>query len=155
MHVPEWGINLNNRGSSFTLDESRVNALGPSKRPMHTLIPAMLLRDGKPSLVFGSMGGDAQAQVHAQLLTQIVDDGADPQAAIDAPRWRVEPLDWKLRAEKRMNPTLLGDLAARGHEIIETGAFDPGMGHAHAIAVGEHGYAVGTDPRAEGAAVGR
>ena len=64
----------------------------PSKRPMHTLIPAMVLRDGQPSLVFGSMGGDAQAQVHAQLLTRIVDDGADPQAAIDAPRWRVEPL---------------------------------------------------------------
>lgn len=154
VHVPEWGINLNNRGSSFTLDESRVNALAPSKRPMHTLIPAMLLADGKPSLVFGSMGGDAQAQVHAQLLTQIVDDGADPQAAIDSPRWRVEPLDWKLRIEARADPAVVAGLAARGHEIIETGAYDPGMGHAHAIAVGEHGYAVGTDPRAEGAAVG-
>ncbi len=155
VHVPEWGINLNNRGSSFTLDESRVNALAPSKLPMHTLIPAMVLQDGKPSLVFGSMGGDAQAQVHAQLLTQIVDGGINPQAAIDAPRWRVEPLDWKLRIEARADPSVVADLAARGHEIIETGAFDPGMGHAHAIAVGEHGYAVATDPRAEGAAVGR
>ncbi len=154
VHVPEWGINLNNRGSSFTLDESRVNSMAPSKRPMHTLIPAMVLQDARPSLVFGSMGGDAQAQVHAQLLTQIVDDGADPQVAIDAPRWRVEPLDWKLRIEERADPEVVADLATRGHEIIETGAFDPGMGHAHAIAVGEHGYAVGTDPRAEGAAVG-
>ncbi len=155
VHVPEWGINLNNRGSSFALDESRVNALAPSKRPMHTLIPAMMLRDGKPSLVFGSMGGDAQAQVHAQLLTQIVDDGADPQAAIDTPRWRVEPLDWKLRVEQRADPDVVADLAARGHEIIETAAYDGGMGHAHAIAVHPHGYAVATDPRAEGAAVGR
>ncbi|MGZ4690728.1 MAG: gamma-glutamyltransferase family protein, partial [Acidimicrobiia bacterium] len=145
VHVPEWGINLNNRGSSFTLDESRVNALAPSKRPMHTLIPAMVLRDGSPSLVFGSMGGDAQAQVHAQLLTQIVDDGLDPQAAIDAPRGRVEPLDWKLRVERRTDPLVLVDLAARGHELIETMSYDPGMGHAHAIAIGTHGYAVATD----------
>jgi gamma-glutamyltranspeptidase/glutathione hydrolase len=155
VHVPEWGINLNNRGSSFTLDETRVNALAPSKRPMHTLIPAMLLEDGRPKVVFGSMGGDAQAQVHAQLITQIVDDGADPQVAIDAPRWRVEPLDWKLRIEARADSTLVAGLAARGHEIIETGAYDPGMGHAHAIAVDPHGYAVATDPRAEGAALGR
>jgi gamma-glutamyltranspeptidase/glutathione hydrolase len=155
VHVPEWGINLNNRGSSFTLDETRVNALAPSKRPMHTLIPGMVLRDGRPSLVFGSMGGDAQAQVHAQLLTQIVDDGADPQAAIDAPRWRVEPTDWKLRAETRSDPAVLAELAARRHEIIETMRYDPGMGHAHAIALGPDGYAVATDPRAEGTAVGR
>ena len=155
VHVAEWGINLNNRGSSFTLDETRVNALAPSKRPMHTLIPAMLLRDGAPSLVYGSMGGDAQAQVHAQLVTQIVDDHVDPQAAIDTPRWRVEPLDWKLRMETRTDPALVEGLAARGHEIIETIDYDPGMGHAHAIAVGEHGYAVATDPRAEGAAVGQ
>jgi gamma-glutamyltranspeptidase / glutathione hydrolase len=155
VHVPEWGINLNNRGSSFTLDETRVNALAPSKRPMHTLIPAMVLSDGRPSLVFGSMGGDAQAQVHAQVLTRIIDDGVDPQAAIDAPRWRVEPMDWKLRVETRSDPEVLVELASRRHEIIETMSYDPGMGHAHAIALGADGYAVATDPRAEGAAVGR
>jgi gamma-glutamyltranspeptidase/glutathione hydrolase len=155
VHVPEWGINLNNRGSSFSLDAARVNALAPSKRPMHTLIPAMVLTDGRPSLVYGSMGGDAQAQVHAQLLTQIVDDGVDPQAAIDTPRWRVEPFDWKLRVETRADRELVAGLATRGHEIIDTFAYDPGMGHAHAIRVGPHGYAVATDPRAEGAAVGR
>jgi gamma-glutamyltranspeptidase/glutathione hydrolase len=155
VHVPDWGINLNNRGSSFVLDEGHVNALAPSKRPMHTLIPAMVLRDGAPELVFGTMGGDAQAQVHAQVLTQIIDDGADPQAAIDTPRWRVETSDWKLRVERRADPALLADLAARGHDILETPAYDTGMGHAHAIALRPHGYAVATDPRAEGAAVGR
>jgi gamma-glutamyltranspeptidase/glutathione hydrolase len=155
VHVPEWGINLNNRGSSFVLDPERVNALAPSKRPMHTLIPAMVLRDGRPSVVFGSMGGDAQAQVHAQLLTQLVDDGADAQVAIDAPRWRVETFDWKLRVERRADPAVLADLASRGHELVEMQAYDPGMGHAHAITVGPGGYGVATDPRAEGAAVGR
>jgi gamma-glutamyltranspeptidase/glutathione hydrolase len=154
VHVPEWGITLNNRGSSFSLDESRVNALAPSKLPMHTLIPGMVLRDGRPEVVFGSMGGDAQAQIHAQLLTRIVDDGADLQAAIDRPRWRVEPWDWRLRMEASSDPTVRADLAGRGHDIVEVPDLDSGMGHAHAIRVGPHGYAIATDPRAEGAAVG-
>jgi gamma-glutamyltranspeptidase/glutathione hydrolase len=154
VHVPEWGINLNNRGSSFALDASRVNALAPSKLPMHTLIPAMVLRDGRPDLVFGSMGGDAQAQVHAQVLTAIVDDGTDPQAAIDAPRWRVEPWDWRVRVEADTDPAVVAGLAARGHQLVEVVARDVGMGHAHAITIGRPGFAVATDPRAEGAAVG-
>jgi gamma-glutamyltranspeptidase/glutathione hydrolase len=154
VHVPEWGINLNNRGSSFALDPSRVNALAPAKLPMHTLIPAMLLRDGRPELVFGSMGGDAQAQIHAQLVTGIVDEGLDPQAAIDRPRWRVEPWDWRVRHEADGSPELRTGLAARGHEMVEVAARDSGMGHAHAIALHSHGYGVATDPRAEGAAVG-
>jgi gamma-glutamyltranspeptidase/glutathione hydrolase len=154
VHVPEWGINLNNRGSSFALDASRVNALAPSKLPMHTLIPAMVLRDGRPDLVFGSMGGDAQAQVHAQVLSAVIDDGLDPQAAIDAPRWRVEPWDWRVRVEADLAPDVVAALTARGHQVVEVVARDVGMGHAHAIAVRRPGYAVATDPRAEGAAVG-
>jgi gamma-glutamyltranspeptidase/glutathione hydrolase len=154
VHVPEWGINLNNRGSSFALDESRVNALAPSKLPMHTLIPAMVLRDGAPDLVFGSMGGDAQAQVHAQVLTAVIDDGLDPQAAVDAPRWRVEPWDWRVRVEADLASEVTTALDARGHQLVEVGARDVGMGHAHAIAIRPQGYAVATDPRAEGAAVG-
>jgi gamma-glutamyltranspeptidase/glutathione hydrolase len=154
VHVPEWGINLNNRGSSFALDATRVNALAPSKLPMHTLIPAMVLRDGRPDLVFGSMGGDAQAQVHAQVLTSVIDDGVDPQAAIDAPRWRVEPWDWRVRVEADLAPEVVAGLDARGHQLTEVGRLDVGMGHAHAITIRPQGYAVATDPRAEGAAVG-
>jgi len=155
MHVPEWGINLNNRGASFSLDSARVNVMAPSKRPMHTLIPAMVLRDDSPSLVFGTMGGDAQAQVHAQVLTSVIDDGVDPQAAIDAPRWSVDVDTWRLRTETRMAPEILTGLADRGHRVSGTTRYDTGMGHAHAIAIGAAGYAVATDPRAEGAAVGR
>ncbi|MGZ4675495.1 MAG: gamma-glutamyltransferase family protein [Acidimicrobiia bacterium] len=154
VHVPEWGINLNNRGSSFALDATRVNGLAPRKLPMHTLIPAMVLRDGRPELVFGSMGGDAQAQVHAQVLSAVIDDGADPQAAVDAPRFRVEPWDWRVRYEADGAAEVRDGLIARGHDVVEVGARDSGMGHAHAIRVGASGYAVATDPRAEGAAVG-
>jgi gamma-glutamyltranspeptidase/glutathione hydrolase len=100
------------------------------------------------------MGGDAQAQVHAQVLTSIIDDGTDPQAAIDAPRWRVEPWDWRVRAEADLAPEVVRALGDRGHQVVEVAPRDVGMGHAHAIAVRAHGYAVATDPRAEGAAVG-
>jgi len=114
----------------------------------------MVLRDGRPDLVFGSMGGDAQAQVHAQVISAVIDDGLDPQAAIDAPRWRVEPWDWRVRVEADLAPDVVAALTARGHQVVEVVARDVGMGHAHAIAVRRPGYAVATDPRAEGAAVG-
>lgn len=155
VHVPEWGINLTNRGSSFTFDADAVNVLAPSKRPMHTLIPGMVLRDGVPDLVFGSMGADAQAQVHAQVLRHAIDDRTDVQAAIDAPRWRVELADWGLRHETRFDAAVLEGLAARGHRLTATGPYDMGMGHAHAIRIEADGLAVSSDPRSEGAAVGR
>lgn len=154
IHVPEWGINLNNRGSSFTLDAGAANALAPSKRPLHTLIPALALRDGEPWLVFGTMGGDAQAQVHAQLLAHAVDDRADVQVALDAPRWQVDPVRWHLLAEAGFGDDVLKELEARGHEVDRAKALDSRMGHAHAIAPTPDGYAAATDPRAEGAALG-
>lgn len=154
VRVPEWGINLNNRGSSFSLEPDRVNVLAPSKLPMHTLIPAMALRGGEPELVFGSMGADAQAQIHVQLMAHIVDDGADPQDALDAPRWRVEPSNWRIRAENRFVPAWFEALGARGHDLERGERGEPGFGHAHAIARTRNGYAVATDPRAEGAALG-
>jgi gamma-glutamyltranspeptidase / glutathione hydrolase len=154
VHVPEWGINLNNRGSSFTLDAGAANALAPGKRPMHTLVPALALRSGAPALVFGSMGGDAQAQIHPQLLARIVDDGEDVQRALDAPRWAVEPGRWSVQAEPTLGDEILGGLEARGQRVRRTNPLDSRMGHAHAIAPTGDGYAVGTDPRAEGAALG-
>jgi gamma-glutamyltranspeptidase/glutathione hydrolase len=154
VHVPEWGINLNNRGFSFTLDADRPNAFAPSKRPMHTLIPAMVLRDGVPSVVFGSMGGDAQVAVHAQVLTKIIDDGDDPTDAIAAPRWRVDTGVWRVRAEERFENEVLSGLRERGHEVRDAPAFDSGMGHAHAIWPSTSGYGATFDPRSEGAALG-
>jgi gamma-glutamyltranspeptidase/glutathione hydrolase len=154
VHVTEWGINLNNRGSSFTLDASAVNALEGNKRPLHTLVPALALASGEPALVFGTMGGDAQAQVHAQLLAHVVDDGDDIQRALDAPRWYVEPGRWTVQAEPTLGDDVLASLEARGHRVRRTNPLDSRMGHAHAIAPTGTGYLAATDPRAEGAALG-
>lgn len=154
VHVPEWGINLNNRGFSFSLDETRPNVYAPAKRPMHTLIPAMALRDDKPALAFGSMGGDAQAAVHVQVLAHAIDDHDDPAEAIGAPRWRIDPGAWRVRAESRFDSDLLGELRARGHDVVDAPPFDSGMGHAHAIWPAVGGWGATSDPRSEGAALG-
>jgi gamma-glutamyltranspeptidase/glutathione hydrolase len=152
--VPDWGINLQNRGAFFSLDPSHVNVVAPRKRTLHTLIPAMAFRRGRPWMAFGAMGGDGQAQTHLQLLARIVDDGEDVQRAIHAPRWVVSPADWSVTAESRFDPGLLDELRRRGHRLSVTQEFDSSMGHAHAIQVTDAGYAAATDPRAEGAALG-
>ena len=154
VHVPEWGINLNNRGASFTLDPMSVNVLAPAKIPMHTLMPAMALRDGEPTIVFGTMGGDSQAQIHVQLLAHMIDDDTDPQDALDAPRWYLQPSTWTLRAEPQFTPAWFDAMGALGHDPKRTGRIDTGTGHAHAIKRTAGGYAVATEPRAEGAALG-
>jgi gamma-glutamyltranspeptidase/glutathione hydrolase len=84
----QTGITLHNRGSGFVLTPGHPNELGPHKRPLHTLVPAMLLRDGKPWVSFGVMGGDNQAQAHAQMVANFVDFGMHVQQAGDAPRMR-------------------------------------------------------------------
>jgi gamma-glutamyltranspeptidase / glutathione hydrolase len=152
--VPAWGINLHNRGESFSLDPSHANVVGPRKRTMHTLIPAMAFRDGSPWLVFGSMGGHAQAQIHVQLLTRIVDDGADLQHAIDAPRWAVDPLDWSVSMEPGFDAGTVEGLRSAGHRIAPAEGTEETIGWAQAIMVGTEGFAAGSDRRAEGSAYG-
>ena len=152
--VPGWGINLQNRGGYFSLDPTHTNVVAPRKRTMHTLMPAMAFRDGTPWLVFGTMGGDGQAQTQVEFLSHVVDDGLDIQQAIDAPRWVVSPADWSVAAEGRFGDAVLRALRVRGHRVEAVGPYETRMGHAHAIEVTEHGYAAATDPRAEGAALG-
>jgi gamma-glutamyltranspeptidase/glutathione hydrolase len=154
VRVPDWGINLQNRGSSFVLEHDHPNAMGPAKLPMHTLIPAMAFRDGKPWLVFGTMGGHGQAQTQLQLLVDMVVDGADPQDAIDEPRFAVDPGTWQVGVESRYDSATVDDLRARGHEVRVGRAYDDGMGHAHAIELLGAGYRAASDPRSEGAALG-
>src|SRR6266513_680746 len=94
------GVLLQNRGSYFSLDPRHVNYLQPGKRTMHTLTPAMVLKNGTPYIALGTMGGDAQPQIHVQLLSAMLDFGLNVQQAISAPRWRsgrmrVNPLSGK------------------------------------------------------------
>lgn len=151
--VADWGINLQNRGAFFSLDESHANVIAPSKRTLHTLIPAIAMRDSKPWLVFGNMGGDSQAQFHSQILTRIIDDELDPQQAIDLPRWTFSSRDWSVAAEAPFGEHWAEALRAKGHTVnlARPGA---AFGHAHAIQITPDGYVAATDPRAEGAALG-
>jgi gamma-glutamyltranspeptidase/glutathione hydrolase len=155
LHVAAWGINLHNRGASFSLDPAHVNALAPRKLPLHTLIPALVRApSGRPTHVLGTMGGHAQAQVHLQLLVRLLLDGDDPGAAIDAARWQVEPSSGLVSIEARVPEEWRAELVRRGHDLNVLRDYDDGAGHAHCIALAERGYLVAGDPRAESLAIG-
>ena len=100
-------IHYQNRGSYFSLDPAHPNVLEPGKRTLHTLLPGMLFRAGeaRPWIVAGSMGGDAQPQIHAQFVSAVVDGGVDVRTAVAAPRWYVEPADhFEPPVEVRLEP---------------------------------------------------
>jgi gamma-glutamyltranspeptidase len=161
---PQTGIHYHNRGSYFSLDPDHPNVLAPGKRTLHTLMPGMLFRDDRPEpwIVAGSMGGDAQPQVHAQLVSALVDGGLDIRSAISIPRWFVEPAAHfepprEVRAEPRFEPGILEALEAMGHSVTRTRPFDGHLGHEHAIELVEGGpaapegsVAAATDPRSAG-----
>jgi gamma-glutamyltranspeptidase/glutathione hydrolase len=154
LRVHDWGINLHNRGSAFVLDDAHANGIGPRKMPLHTLIPALALRDGRPWLVFGTEGGHGQAQTHAQLLVRMHVDRDDPQEAISAPRFTVDPGSGRVAMEDFFPAEWIDELRARGHEIDVVRGYRHGPGIAHAIECLPHGYRAGSDPRAEGGTVG-
>jgi gamma-glutamyltranspeptidase / glutathione hydrolase len=163
----ETGIHYHNRGNFFSLDPDHPNVLEPGKRPLHTLVPGMLFRDGEgrdggPWIVAGSMGGDAQPQVHAQLVSALVDGGLDIRTAVSIPRWSVEPEALlkpprDVRAEPRFRAGVLEALEAMGHPVVRMEPFDGALGHEHAIELVEGGptaedgsLAAATDPRSAG-----
>jgi gamma-glutamyltranspeptidase / glutathione hydrolase len=152
--VPETGIGLHDRGAHFRVEPGHASSIGPRRRPVHTLIPALALRDGEPWLVFGTMGGDGQPQIHLQVLAGMLDRGLDVQAAIDAPRFVVDVGDGSVTLEARFAPELVDGLAARGHQVGSMAAYDHLAGHAHAIERTPAGYVGASDPRSEGAVVG-
>jgi gamma-glutamyltranspeptidase len=155
----DTGVVLQNRGSFFSLDSKQVNALAPGKRTMHTLIPSMYLEGGRPRFVYGTMGGEGQPQTQAAVLTRRLDRGLSPQACVEAPRW-LYGRTWgapsrALSLEGRYGTDVAGDLAARGHEVKMGGDWDDLFGHAHCIWLDPDGGLVGgSDPRADGAALG-
>lgn len=154
------GIVLQNRGSFFSLDADHVNALAPRKRTFHTLNPAMLLKDGKPALVYGTMGGEGQPQTQAALVTRIIDYGMSVQEAIEAPRW-LYGRTWgassnSLKVENRISEQVRSELENLGHELEVLDAFTDTMGHAGAIFIDDRTNVKygGADPRGDGMAIG-
>ncbi len=175
----DTGVALHNRGSYFSLDPRHVNYLQPGKRTMHTLMPGMVMRDGRPHMAIGTMGGDAQPQIHVQLLTAMLDFGLNPQQAIAAPRWHSgrayldgsggslpgqRSIDEHLNStiaevvdlEDRFPPHVAEQLAGLGHHIHILGPWEDLMGHAQAIAFDPENqiFAGAADPRCDGLAMG-
>jgi gamma-glutamyltranspeptidase/glutathione hydrolase len=151
---PETGIILHNRGTSFSLNPERVNVLEGGKRTLHTLMPAMMRRDSKVTGLFGTQGGDVQAQVHLQLVSDVVDCGFDPQQAIDAPRWIAGGANGprSVLLERGFSQATIEGLAARGHELTIIDPWNPGAGHAQMILIDEDNGTLigGADARADG-----
>jgi gamma-glutamyltranspeptidase/glutathione hydrolase len=155
--VPGTGVSLHNRGRGFTLDPTHPNVVAPGKRPFHTIIPGFLMKDGRPQMGFGVMGGNMQPQGHLQTLVRMLVHRQQPQAACDAPRWKVAT-GRKIDLEVTMAPALVDGLRARGHQIED--ARDPYMDFGSGQFVwrmsddAEDGYAAASDARREGQAVG-
>src|SRR5436309_1035567 len=154
----DTGILLQNRGAFFSLDPGHVNRLAPRKQTAHTLTPSMYLVDGRPRLVYGTMGGEGQPQTQAALVTRVVDRGLGPQAAVEAPRW-LFGRTWgeatqSLRLEARFGDEVSQSLRERGHDVSVVEDWSDLMGHAQIIRLDSDGLSGGSDPRADGAALG-
>jgi Gamma-glutamyltransferase len=143
------GMLLQNRGCYFKLDPEHVNRLEPKKRTMHTLIPAMAARDGRPWAIFGSMGGDGQPQLQTQVLLNLVDHGLEPAEAVARPRVRVQADGETISVEA--DYPRAGDLSRSGLNIELMPPKHHTLGHAHAILIdGPGSWRAGADPRSDG-----
>jgi gamma-glutamyltranspeptidase/glutathione hydrolase len=147
----ETGVTLHNRGSGFTLQAGHPNQIAPHKRPLHTLVPAMIMKDGKPWVSFGVMGGDNQAQAHAQVVANFVDFGMHVQEAGDAARMR--HMGANLALESGIGPEVRKALEAKGHTIRDGRGQ---MGGYQAIFVDPRTGVLlgGSDLRKDGVAIG-
>lgn len=162
--VPGTGIELQNRGAYFSLDPNQINHIAPRKRTLHTLIPSMAFEgtSSRPSIIFGTMGGDGQAQTHLQVYTKLINFGMNIQETLEAPRWvhgkTIEDPDAGeiLQIESRFPAEIQAQLKQFGHEVQEVGEWNRMMGFAQGIVINpENGLLMGgADPRADSAAIG-
>jgi gamma-glutamyltranspeptidase/glutathione hydrolase len=148
-----YGILFHNRGAGFCLEPGHPNELGGGRRPMHTIIPAMLREDGRVGLAFGVMGGQYQAVGHARMVTNLRDYGMELQAALDVPRSYAGPESGGLALERGHGANVVAELFARGHAVHLREA---PLGGAQAIRIDHaRGVLVGaSDPRKDGCAMG-
>ena len=151
----DTGINWQNRGASFSLDENATNALKPGRKPFHTLNPALAhLADGRV-MSYGTMGGEGQPQTQSAIFSRYAMFGGGLQAAVSAPRWLLGKT-WgdettTLKLESNFDPTVAKGLEAAGHDVEMVEEFSDVMGHAGAVVVHPDGLLEGaTDPRSDG-----
>lgn len=147
--VPGRGIALHNRGSQFNLEDGHPNCLAPGKRPLHTIIPGFLTKDGRALGPFGVMGGPLQPQAHMQVVSSLVDFNLNPQEALDAPRWQ-----WvsgkKIEVERDLGFHITEGLMRKGHEVVVLNESIM-MGRGQIILRNEEGVLTeATEPRSDG-----
>ena len=146
----KFGINFQNRGAGFTLEQGHANELGPKKRPMHTIIPGMLRENGKVTTSFGVMGGAYQATGHSRFVSNLVDFGMDAQAAIDGPRSFADHEG--LQLERGYSTNVADELADMGHHVVKA---SKAIGGAQSIQITQDGVLRGaSDARKDGCALG-
>jgi len=154
---PRTGVVAQNRGSGFVLDPAHPNVLAPSKRPAHTLMPVLAHRGGRPVAVSGTMGGPAHPQINAWSLIRALVLGMTPADTVAAPRWLAGGIDDEVglaTAEADVPDRAVDAIESAGFRVARLPAGDSDVGHAHLIRIGEGGaFEVGTDPRADGAAL--
>jgi gamma-glutamyltranspeptidase / glutathione hydrolase len=154
--VPGYGFVLHNRGALFTLDPRSPNAIAPGKRPFNTLAAGFVMREGKPLMTVTLMGGDMQAQGHAQYLLSVLDLGANIQAAADMARFRHQEISNTLDLETPLYELLGARLNAMGHSVRSVDGAD--LGGAQVIMVVPRGkdsyYRGASDFRKDGEAIG-
>jgi gamma-glutamyltranspeptidase/glutathione hydrolase len=155
-----WGFTLQNRGHNFSLDPKHPNSLQPNKRPYHTIIPALATRadDGSLFASFGVMGGFMQPQGHMQVFSALVDDGFDPQTALDQPRFCIDDGEagGYVSLEEGIRDETIRGLFDRGHSIRYVDGYDRALFGRGQIIVRDSESAVliaGSDPRADGCAM--
>jgi gamma-glutamyltranspeptidase/glutathione hydrolase len=145
------GMLLQNRGCYFKLDPQHVNRLEPRKRTMHTLIPAMAARDGKPWAIFGTMGGEGQPQIQAQVLVNLVDHHLDPSEAVARPRVRVQAGGARVSIEADYPHAAELARADRTFQLMPR--HHHSFGHSQAIVIdGVNSWRAAADPRSDGSA---
>jgi len=116
--APKSGVMLHNRGESFVVDPDHPNCIGPNKRPMHTIIPGMLAKDGKVVMPYGVMGGHYQSYGHMQMLTRMIDFDKDIQEAQDMPRIFPEATEGHVEYESSLPESTVAALRAKGHKMV-------------------------------------
>jgi gamma-glutamyltranspeptidase/glutathione hydrolase len=147
------GISMQNRGYGFSLRSGHPNVVAARKRPFHTIIPAFVTHKARPVMSFGVMGGSMQPQAHTQVMVRLTDYRQNPQAASDAPRWRLDD-QMNVQVEHDMPAAVIDELESRGHRTIRSDRLSTEFGRGQFIFKLDDGYFAASEKRADGQAVG-